>query len=290
MPHGRTRRQRRQRGGKTFRANRPPSGVKFKLLNVQSILKKYTHKALIRSNHSWAAIKATSEYAALKADAEKFFRGKDLGDMYALYMLDGDHIVCAVTFIPNVEHRYEKDQISYVPDNKGNANSVPATPHPHVSTEKDTPQDIAYIDYLSCSKGTKAYENFLYKPASYYLLYQALKLIQTAGTRFVTLTVAADAGSHSKLYLLYKDMGFYCIPKDDKEHADSFPFLFTRLSHAERLATLERIRSGNTYLNRQERKAMKNRNNLERYMNECGYMVGETAGILERLGGIALKN
>jgi hypothetical protein len=295
---GRRRHRRSQNGGaKTFKANRPPADVKFKLLNVQSIATKFSHPALRRSNTSWAAIKATAQYATLKRDAEKLFAGEDLEEIYALYMLVGDTIVCSVTFIPNVQHKYKKSQISYVakavavgarPNSGSNSNSDSDNSNnddqpDHISFKEELPQDMAYIDFLSCSKETAAYKAFPNRPASHYLLYQAVKLIERAGTRFINLTVAADVDSPSTLYMFYKRMGFHCFPLDFKEHDAGFPFLFTRLSYAGRVAAIETLKRGGTYLNQQQAKAIKDRNTLETYIVNCNYMIGLTSEILEKL-------
>jgi hypothetical protein len=168
-------------------------------------------------------------------------------------------------------------------DNNSNNNSNNDDQPAHISFREERPQDLAYIDYLTCAKDTSAYKDFPHRPASHYLLYQAVKLIHNVETRFISLNVAADVDSPSGLYMFYKRMGFYCFPHNKMEYRTSSPFLFTREGHAERVAMMERLKRGRTYLNEQENKPVHERNTLNKYLTQCAYMVGFTEDILEKL-------
>lgn len=96
-----------------------------------------------------------------------------------------------------------------------------------------TPIDIdnegfAYLDYIECRNKTKAF-----KRVSFLMIYKFLEILRSMEIEYVNFVVAAK-DNYWKLFNLYHEMGFACLPRGTELPEDKMQAFKTQIENNEK--------------------------------------------------------
>jgi hypothetical protein len=155
-----------KRGG-AFNLMTPVPDTDYILFDIESI-KDVPHpiKKVLNTLDELLAVEGFSELHITE------IKPANVGHKYLLFVIEGNTILCTVTFIIN-----------------------------------ESESNIGYIDFVSCeSKSGK------YKPSSYLAVYQVFKILEHFKITYCYLYVLPEEDRYWKLYNFYATIGFCCLP------------------------------------------------------------------------------